>query len=265
MNCRLIKTAIAFAVGLASFAASAAPILLVSRQGTDVSISAALSNAGHSVTTVIGASNGSGQRTLTLPSVLTPYAAVYMSATMSYSDQNLTTSLASLASYVNAGGRVFVTGYDSVFNTAMQNFLTGSNSGVSVVDTCGVPQAIANVANSLTTGAVDIRGMTPGTSGNQTCDRDGLMLAGDTVGVVASGGNPGFYQWTLRNLGLGQIAYVSNGNYSGDSTMWTENTAYRGALLNFAANASAIPEPGTLAMFGLGFAGLGALRRRKAK
>ena len=175
--------------------------------------------------------------------------------------------LSNLSSYVSAGGRVFVTGYDSISSpsdTALQAFL----GGVGSVDTCGTPEAISAVANSLSTGVVDITGQTPGTAGN-TCDRDGLTGLGvDTVGVVGSGGSPGYYQWRLRSLGAGQIAYVSNGNASFDSesTTWTDTgSAYNAAVLNFAANASnQVPEPSTLLVVALGLAGIAATRRTHA-
>lgn len=263
MKSIMIKSAVAAALASACVAASAAPILFVSDSNTDLSIATLLSGAGHSVTKLIGQySNGN---TAALTGNLSGYAAVFWSATGTGSGgvNSNSAMYANLNNYVSAGGRVFVTGYDSIVSptdTPLQNFL-GGNGGL---DTCDTPGTIANVTNSLTTGVVDIRGRTPGTTGGQTCDRDGLRnLTAGTVGIVASGNNLGYYQWTLRSLGAGEIAYVSNGNPSGSSAMWTNGSPYQYAVLNFAANAGQVPEPGTLALLGLGFAAIGAMRRRK--
>jgi hypothetical protein len=225
-----------------------------------------LSAAGYSVATATN--QYAGGATTALLGSLTAYDAVFWSATGNGTgDFNSNpTMFANLTNYVSNGGRVFVTGYDSIASPndfTLQNFLGGSGS----VDTCGTPGTVAIVANSLTTGAVNIMGQTPGTTGNQTCDRDGLAnLTLDTVGIVSDSSFPGFYQWTLRSVGLGEIAYVSNGNYSGisQSTMWSDGSAYNAAVLNFAYNASQqVPEPATIALFGLGLLGFAASRRKR--
>jgi hypothetical protein len=106
---------------------------------------------------------------------------------------------------------------------------------------------VINVANSLTTGVVDIRGVTP-TGG--WGDMDSLSgLGGSTVCVVADTNNAGACHWTLRTLGSGEIAYVSNGGSSPSAiASWTDTSAggagaYNAALRNFAFASGAGPIP----------------------
>jgi hypothetical protein len=106
----------------------------------------------------------------------------------------------------------------------------------------GAPGPVASVANALTTGVVDIRGVTPT---GASSDRDALtgVMAG-TVIVVPTMGSTTEGQWVLRTLGTGLIAYVSNGEAGPMSAhpAWTTTTptaagAYNAAVRNFVAAA----------------------------
>ncbi|CAN7688815.1 PEP-CTERM sorting domain-containing protein [Pseudoduganella sp. LjRoot289] len=57
---------------------------------------------------------------------------------------------------------------------------------------------------------------------------------------------------------LSGFAGLSSFTIQGNTNNWL-------AIDNIAVNSSAVPEPGTLAIFGLGLAGLAAVRRRKQK
>ncbi|WP_259368621.1 PEP-CTERM sorting domain-containing protein [Colwellia sp. BRX10-4] len=250
--------------------ATAGMILFVSDNSTDSSIASVLSNAGHTVD--ISLNQYSGSSTLALLGNLNAYDAIYWSATGNggggyHNDSGMFNNL---SNYVTAGGNVFVTGYDSVASpndVGLMQFLGGS--GGAVTDGGFNPGAISNIASSLTTGLFDIRGLIPTTTGTQTTDRDSFgQLGTDTIGIVAAD-NGDRYSWTLRSLGLGDIAYVSNGNNlsSGESSMWADDTTtYSKAVRNFAENAGAttsVPEPSTLAIFALGIMGLASRRFKK--
>ncbi len=225
----------ALALALAPSGASAATILFVSNTGGDTNIPTALMADGHVVITGTGTD---------LAGDLSSYDAVYWSTTSSYSIP--ATTFTNLTSYVMGGGRVFVTGYDGVISSTMLANFCGASSAYDLVGSPG-PGAVVSVANSLTVGVVDIRGVTP--SGGYT-DRDGLvgLLAG-TVEVVPSAGG-GSTQWALRTLGDGEIAYVSNGTYGGPHPSWEVTGggaagAYNAALRNFAFSADfAMADPG---------------------
>lgn len=257
-----------FSLSALSTSVQAGPILFASDSTTDTSIATVLTGAGYAVTSLTNQYDNATGATTALLGALAGYDSIFWSATGTGFGalNNNAAMLSNLSNYVSAGGRVFVTGYDSIASPndpALQAFLGGSGS----VDTCGNPGVISSVANSLTTGVVDITGQIPGTSGN-TCDRDGLGSLGvDTVGVAGSDGNAGFYQWTLRSLGAGQIAYVANGNHisGSESTTWADaGSVYNAAVLNFAANSSnQIPEPSTLLMMALGLAGILATGRKR--
>ncbi|MCH8806604.1 MAG: PEP-CTERM sorting domain-containing protein [Planctomycetes bacterium] len=235
-------------------------ILFVSDRQTDTNIPTVLTNEGHSLTTVVG-DFASGANPA-LSGDLSSFDAVFWSATgAGFGSTHNASTFANLSTYVSAGGSVFVTGYDSIASPTdaeMIAFLGGTGSQ----DVPAAPGPVANIANRLTTGVVDIRGVTP--TGGHT-DRDALSgLTGGTVGIVMNSSGPANWQWTLRALGGGEIAYVSNGAFQGSASnphpSWEITSpggpgAYNAALRNFA-----VPEPASLGL--LAIAGLFALRRR---
>ena len=220
---------------LAPRPALAAELLFVSNEGADTNIVTALRADGHTVT--VGADESA------LAGDLSAYEAVFWSATWCSAPASTFTNL---TAYVMGGGRVFVTGYDSLLSSAELVTFCGGTGRVDLVGSAE-PGPILMEANSLTTGVVDIRGVTP--TGGHT-DRDGLTgLTADTTEVSrsASGGSA---QWTLRALGDGEIAFVSNGTSSGAHASWESTAAggagaYNAAIRNFAFAADfAMSEPG---------------------
>lgn len=221
---------------LAPQPALAANILFVSNDGGDTNIVTVLMSDGHAVMTGAGESALAGD--------LSAYEAVFWSA--SHSSGIAATTYANLETYVMAGGRVFVTGYDSVMGSDDLARFCGGSGGDDLVGSPG-PGAIIAEANSMTTGVVDIRGMTP--TGGHT-DRDGLTgLGSDTIAVVPSESGV-TSQWTLRTLGDGEIAFVSNGNNGGEHPSWESTVAggagaYNAVIRNFAFSAEfAMSDPG---------------------
>lgn len=215
---------------------SAANILLVSDSGDDLGIATALMADGHTVTT--SPSRFAAGSNPALLGDLSAYDVVYWSQDGTGAGDAVTNAMlfTNLTDYINAGGRVFVTGYDSVASPS-DPMLTAFLGATGSVDVPGAPGAVVSAANSLTTGVVDIRGVTPtGGAG----DLDALTgLSTGTVAVCSSAADSTEAQWTLRTLGAGEIAYVSNGN----NMAWTVTTgpsgarAYNAAVRNFAFNA----------------------------
>ena len=223
--------------------AEAADVLFVSDALTDVNIPDALRVDGHAVTVVTNDFDFATERNRALLDDLSAYDCVVWSATgYGFGAFHDPAVFANLTDYVEAGGRVFVTGFGSVgySDTGLVTFLGGtSGSGYT-----GAPRAILAEDNSLTAGVVDLLGVTPTAYEFQY---EGLLgLRSDTVAVVS--GDPGFggpaAQWSLRTIGAGEIAFVANGSGASSPVSWTASGtgsagAYNGALRNFVAAADA--------------------------
>ena len=221
--------------------AFAGTFLFVSDTATDTNIPTALIADGHTVTVVTNDYVAATQTNPTLVGSLAAYDAVFWSATgAGLGDPHAAGTIAALTTYVTGGGHVFVTGYDSIASPADPN-LYGFLGGTGSVDRSGGPGpgAVVATANALTTGVVDIRGVTP-TGGY--ADLDSMTGFGASVTVVATTtGVATEAQWLLRTLGTGLIGYVSNGELGPTSAhaSWTTTTAggagaYNAALRNFA-------------------------------
>ncbi|RZO64217.1 MAG: hypothetical protein EVA89_05140, partial [Sandaracinaceae bacterium] len=234
-----IMAALAVAIAGSAGKASAADILFVSDVDSDNNIPGVLIADGHTVTVVTYDYESVTETNPTLTGDLGGYHAVFWSATGSGTGRvHDASTISALEAYVSAGGMVFVTGYDSVASPDDPN-LFAFVGGTGVRDYPPSPGPVAMIDNALTTGVVDIRGVTP--TGGHT-DRDALTgLAADTVAVVGSRGVATETQWSLRTLGRGLIAYVSNGESGRTSAhpSWTNTAAggagaYNAALRNFA-------------------------------
>lgn len=213
--------------------ASAARVLFVSDHSTDLAIADVLRGDGHDVTTV--------ERDFVLglnPSFhpdLSSYDCIVWSATndgafMPHSDM---LAFSNLQAFVANGGNVFVTGYGSVGygDTRLLAFL-GATGGASFT---GAPLRVVDLDTNLTTGIVDLRGVTPANLGGS--DYEALSgLASDTVSIVGAQFDSTGSQWSIRSLGEGHIAWVAGIDAS--DTEWAMVAsgpagAFNGALRNF--------------------------------
>lgn len=215
----------------------ATPVLVISDHSTaDEALATALTNAGYAVTRRTSAFNEDTE--ITDFGSLDGFAAVFWSATGGgYGDEHAADTFVPLQTFAEAGGYVMVVGYDTVASPEdihLITFLGGTGSRDS-----GMTVAITADENALTTGVQDVAGLTPsGLSG----DRDRLTGLLDDVTVVQGTGDEASI--TLRAVGTGYVAYLSNGN-SGTSTTssWTtvadDNSGAVNAMVrNFAYNAA---------------------------
>ncbi len=226
---------------------SAANILFVSDgpNTTATEIPAELTAAGYTVTVVYDDHNSSTKdNTILQAGGLSNYSSIYWHASGSagYGDTHSPATFTALSAYVNAGGAVFVTGYDAIASPTdieLITFMGGTSS--SDGGSQGTETLVG--ANSLTTGVTNIVGLTLAASG----DHDGLNNLQPGTVAVASNTTGTSHGWTIRTLGAGEIAWVSTANYVGQ--LWahwnTTGSGYKEALLNFASNHSCGASAGT--------------------
>jgi len=222
-----------------NFAFNATPgpsnVLFVSDSGVDPGIVGVLEADGHTVTAELDVFDGGV--TAPLEGDLSGYGVIIWSASGGGfgSTHNASTTEA-VAAWVGAGGHLFITGYDSMDSPDDPNLraLAGCSSGRDVPAAVGV---ITDTETSLNTGLFDLRGVTPT---GLSSDRDALSSCGpEVVPVAATGTSATEFQWTVRSLGMGEVAYLANGDSgtSGTHPSWTtaSNAAHR-AVRNFAFN-----------------------------
>ncbi len=228
----------------------AADVLFVSDSDNDENIAPVLAADGHNVTVVLNDYvDDVSENNLVLQGDLSSYGCVVWAASGEGSgDEHNSTTINNLSSWVSAGGTVFVTGYDSIASPTdpeLIGFVGGTDSDDSSDDNDTGPVTGTNI---LSTGLIDIVGVTP-TGGYD--DSDALLGLGMDTACVAerTGESAGNCAWSVRSLGLGQIAYVSNGDSSGaDHPSWDDTSmggdgAYNAAVRNFAFNCGAAIDP----------------------
>lgn len=233
--------ALAAMLALPTGTAHAANVLFVADAANDMEIAAALTADGHTVTIVTNDMTPDG-RNPALEAALDEYDVIFWSGSGGAGWMRTGTAIENLTMFVMNGGRVFYTGYDStVGETTLVSFFGFASSH----DAVGSPPgAITSEATSLSVGVVDIGGMVP--SDGYT-DKDCLVgPTSDVTIVVSASGDPSCAQWSVRALGDGEVAWVSNGRYSGAEPSWSTTTSpFNAAIRNFAFAADAAAhEPG---------------------
>jgi MYXO-CTERM domain-containing protein len=224
--------------------AQGANLLFVSDAQTDTNIPTVLADDGHQVDAVLD-DHVAGDNPA-LRGDLSGYDGVIWSATGS--THTNAAVFTALSDYVRTGGLVLVTGFDAIANPAdaqMIAFLGGSGA----VSTTASPGAVLAEVGLLMVGRVDIRGVTP-TGGS--ADRDALTGLG--AGATQIVGSTAGAQWTIREIGLGFVAFVSNGDGGPTSAhaSWANDIAggagaFNGAVRNFAEAAMrGVPGAGLL-------------------
>ena len=173
--------ALVLALALCPATARAAHVLVVSDAGGDLGMADVLAADGHHVTTVSG-DFATGNAALL--GDLGPYDAVFWSASGSgYGDVHSDPSVFSnLMAFVAAGGRVLVTGYDSVASPGdplLWDFLGATGS----TDVPPLPGPVTLSQSSLTAGRIDIRGLVPVPLSGDRDTLTGLMVG--TLEIVA--------------------------------------------------------------------------------
>jgi hypothetical protein len=207
---------------LAPRTAHAANILFVTEGMSDVGIATALAADGHTVTTMTSAA---------LTGALDGYDVIFWSGDGCSSRGHDAAVFTNLTAYVMGGGRVFYTGYDSTYGDPQIPMFLGFSFGSD--DVGGRPTPLSSTPSSLTSGVRDIAGLTPSDGYSDKDCETGPM--GGVLVLSESSGRPGCAQWSIRTLGDGEIAWVSNGTCVASDASWTNtSTTFNAAIRNFA-------------------------------
>jgi hypothetical protein len=226
-----------------------ANILFVMDGDNDQNIGPVLQGAGHTVTTVLNDFDTTEEDNAVLQGPgLDVYDVIFWAASGSNNgDEHNAATFTNLSTYVSGGGRIFITGYDSIASPRDPNliaFIGASDSDDSSSENVNGP---VTGVNNLSSGVVNIVGVVP-TGGHSDSDTaEGLTSA--TCVVSRPNEGAGDCAWTLRKLGAGEIAYVSNGEDAVAHPSWNDaaaggNGAYNAALRNYAANAAGVGGTG---------------------
>lgn len=159
--------------------------------------------------------------------------------------------ISSLTSYASGGGRLALIGENNswnAWNTSLMSIVGGS-----FVGTCANTTGAPLVSNTLTAGvtAVDnVCGSTIGGGGSPTMLFDNNFAA-------------------LFSVGLGEVLVILDSNWNDDRYIAdSDNAVFAQNVVSWLGGGSGgvepVPVPATLALFGLGLAGLGWSRRKKA-
>jgi hypothetical protein len=220
--------------------ASAARVLFVSDDGSDLAIVDVLRGDGHDVTSV--AHDFAAGMNPSLRPDLSSYDCVVWSASTDDSGPHHVDSAAfsNLLDFATNGGNVFVTGYGAIgfLDVQLVEFLGGAD-GRSFT---GRPGPIADLDSDLTTGVVDIRGVTPSSFGRSAYESL-VGLGPDTTLIVPSMNDPAAAQWSIRTVGAGHIAWVSG--IEDQNVEWTPTDTGPGGAFNAAVRNFVTASTGT--------------------
>jgi hypothetical protein len=210
--------------------AHAANVLFVADGTSDMGIATALTADGHTVTVALNDLSDDGTSTA-LAGPLDAYDVIFWSGDGCSGGFHDPATFANLTAFVMGGGRVFYTGYDSTYGDPGVPAFLGFSSGND--DVGGRPTALSSTPSSLTSGVRDITGLVP-SDGYSDKDCETGPMAGVLV-LSEDSSFRGCAQWSVRTLGEGEIAWVSNGTCGGDERSWTDtSTTFNAAIRNFA-------------------------------
>ena len=177
--------------------------------------------------------------------------------------------LIAMQSFLAAGGRIAFMGehgsYSPAENTRINGALSALGSTISINNVV-LDGGFRNA--SVGDGQILAHSLTSGVNNYQYAAFAPLSLAGSAVALMLGEdsylGNPSVMM-AYQNIGAGSIFLITDQNVWDNAPTW--GGSYNNATMfeNLLVGNTQVPEPGSMALLGLGIAGLAVARRRKAK
>lgn len=177
--------------------------------------------------------------------------------------------LIAMQSFLASGGRIAFMGEHGSFAPAQNTRINGALGAL------GSTITINNVildsgfrTASVGDGQILAHSLTSGVNNYQYAAFAPLSLAGSAVALMLGEdsylGNPSVMM-AYQNIGAGSIFLITDQNVWDNAPTW--GGSYNNATMfeNLLVGNTQVPEPGSMALLGLGIAGLAVARRRKAK